>query len=421
MKLDSYSFLKSVSILLSGTLIAQLISVSLSPVISRYYGPEENAYLGLFLKITTLAATLFTARLELTLPLEKKNHYAFGIYQFSFRLSAILSLLTFAVIAVYLCLTSSSLEEILFLITIPIGIFAVSFFNLGNNWELRLENYGTISKANVTLSLTSNLLKIGGGIVSGHFMMLVGSTLIAYIASSIAFANRFLTEYKTKILSHRSKRTKLLIKSNKDFYTYNLFHVILDLTREMILATFLWIYFSREDFGSYEFSFRMMKLPIVLIATAMSQVFFRKAQKLLQQHIELKKMTYKTLLISILISLLPFAAIFLFGKEIFTFVFGDKWVQAGEIAEIIAPWMFVNFVFTPLSFIPILLNQQKQYFWLNMILFIIFIIFGWIAVVQAMEFNFFIYGLTFLQGGFLLLMILWFLNQIPKKTTQLEA
>ena len=48
-------FLKSVLVLTSGTVLAQLISLIATPIISRYFGPEQNAYLGLFLKITSVS------------------------------------------------------------------------------------------------------------------------------------------------------------------------------------------------------------------------------------------------------------------------------------------------------------------------------------------------------------------------------
>ena len=88
----SKSFLKSFSILFTGTVLAQIISYSVVPIITRQYSPDESAYLGLFLRITALGAAIATARLELAFPIEKEKHHAFGIFRFSIRFSALISL-----------------------------------------------------------------------------------------------------------------------------------------------------------------------------------------------------------------------------------------------------------------------------------------------------------------------------------------
>lgn len=414
MKNESISFVKSVSVLLSGTFLAQLISIAFLPLISRIYGPEENAYLGLFLKITTLAATLSTARLELVLPTEKLKHYAFGVYQFSFYLSSFISFICFAFLVIYIGFTNHTTEDIFFLLSIPIGILLISFFNLGNNWELRSENYRSISFASILLSLTTNAFKIIGGLFSGHFLFLIGATLFGYIAASFKFIRRYFSERNKKILSYKSKRTKLIVKENKNFYTYNLFHVVIDLSRDMIIASFIWMYFSKLDFGSYEFAFRMMKLPIVFLATAMSQVFFRKAKDVIKDPRALKNMTQKTIFYSFLIGVLPFTIVFFYSEEIFVFIFGNKWAEAGRIAQFLCPWLFLNFLFTPVSFLPILLNKQKDYFWINLVALIFILFFGIFAFYNKLDFSTCILGLSFLQGFLLFILILWFIFQIKK-------
>lgn len=407
MKFQATTFIKSAGILITGTVLAQVISLVSIPVISRIFGPEENAYLGLFLKITTLAATLFTARLEMVLPIEKKQHYAFGIYQFSLRLSLIFSGISLGILLLYASFYSEDLTQLAFILFIPFGIFIISFFNLGNSWELRHENYKAISSASVLLSLFSNGFKILGGLVFGSYLVLIVATIIAYIIASIGFFKSFLLEFKSKILSHKSKRTKYLVKENRDFYTFNLFHVIIDLTKDILLATFLWMYFSKLDYGSYEFSFRIMRIPIALIGVAMSQVYFRKAQYYSNNPRELERMTIKTLLISTW-SVIPFGVIFFYGQEVFTFVFGEQWAQAGKIAELISPWLFFNFLMTPISYIPIIFKKQKAYFWINVVFLFVLIIFGTYSLFLNFDLMDFLKGILITHVVCFMGLITWF-------------
>ncbi len=415
MKFVKNDFIKSVSVLITGTFLAQLISILASPIISRIYGPEENAYLGLFLKITTLIATISTARLELVIPIEKNKHYAFGIYQFSVYLSLLIAVICFVLITVFSIISSQKFDDLLFLITIPIGILMVAFFNLGNSWELRHENYRSISVASIILSLVSNGIKIGGGLLFGHFLILIGATIIGYFSASFSFLKSFVVEKKSKLLTYKSKRTKTLLKQNQDFYTYNLFHVLLDLSRDMLIVSFIWTQFGKADFGSYEFSFRMMKLPIVFIGAALSQVFFRKAKDLVNSPIELKRMMLKTVFYTFILGIIPFTLLYFFGEEIFTFIFGKDWKVAGEIAEIISIWLFMNFIFTPISFVPILLNKQKIYFWINFIFLFLILFLGFYFFIGNINFENCILSFSMLNIIYFIVLLVWFYKLLVNK------
>ena len=50
----------------------------------------------------------------------------------------------------------------------------------------------------------------------------------------------------------------------------------------------------------------------------------------------------------------------MFFPEIFGFIFGDKWIEAGRFAQIILPWIFMVSLVMPLSFIPDLYKQQRR-------------------------------------------------------------
>ena len=49
----------------------------------------------------------------------------------------------------------------------------------------------------------------------------------------------------------------------------------------------------------------------------------------------------------------------IFAPEIFGFIFGEKWIEAGRYAQIILPWIFMVSLVMPLSFIPDLYKKQR--------------------------------------------------------------
>ena len=79
-KLNS-DFAKSVTTLVSGTVLSQLIVFALSPLISRLYSPEESANFSIYARIILFVSTIARARFESALALPKRNEHAFSLYR----------------------------------------------------------------------------------------------------------------------------------------------------------------------------------------------------------------------------------------------------------------------------------------------------------------------------------------------------
>ncbi|MFM7683907.1 MAG: hypothetical protein ACKO7P_14370, partial [Bacteroidota bacterium] len=51
----------------------------------------------------------------------------------------------------------------------------------------------------------------------------------------------------------------------------------------------------------------------------------------------------------------------------FSFVFGSQWAFSGRLSEIMTPWLWVNFIISPLSVIPLVLGKQRSFFMIGLI------------------------------------------------------
>jgi O-antigen/teichoic acid export membrane protein len=65
------------------------------------------------------------------------------------------------------------------------------------------------------------------------------------------------------------------------------------------------------------------------------------------------------------LSIVPFTIIYFFGQHLFVFVFGDQWLESGKLSEIMAPWLMLNFISSPLTIIPLVLEKQKMFFFIS--------------------------------------------------------
>ena len=88
MKIKNNEFLKSVMVLTSGTVIAQIISYLITPLLTRIYSTEEMGDLGVYMRAVGFISALATARYELSLPLPKNDKHSFILYRLSLKIAS---------------------------------------------------------------------------------------------------------------------------------------------------------------------------------------------------------------------------------------------------------------------------------------------------------------------------------------------
>ena len=373
-RLKKSDFLNSILILISGTVIAQIISYSLSPIISRIYSPEEMSYLSLLTRIVSFFAVIATARYEIAFPLPKRDEHAFSLYKTSFYIMIIVVFFSvFSVLIIDLFdLLNSVLDPILYFI--PFGILFLAFNSQGLNWAIRMKDLRAISLSKILQSTFNSVLGVVFGFLSFGYVGLIYAFLIGVLVSNIPFWKVFYSTKNHMKIFKLKGRNYATLKSYSDFPKINLPHILMDLTKELFIAFYLIYSFDKEVLGLYDFSYRMLRLPIAIIGASISQVLFKKAADLMNEGKSIYILVRKTVILLFLISIIPFGTLFLFGEEIFSFVFGENWKEAGRFSEIMAPWLMMNFIVSPISQIPTVLGRQKSFFYMSLFITLFLII-----------------------------------------------
>jgi teichuronic acid exporter len=349
-------------VIASGTLIAQVIGLVLAPILTRLYTPEVMGEFSVYFRIVTFIGTVATARYELSIPLPKSDFHSFQIYRMSLRIALITTLITCLGVFIYLIFNELTLESLFMGVTVVAGIFFLVFFNLGTSWAIRIKAFRHISFSKIANSGVMNLLRVGFGFFAPNVFSLIVSFVVSFAIGSIFFLKDFMSNAKLPVNRASSKKMRVLSKIYIDFPRVNLPHALTDTARDVILAMLVVEYFSTEVYGSFDHSLRMLRLPLILIGAAIGQVFYNKATELKNQYKPMLPFVNKTFFVLSCLSLLPFMLIFFWGKPIFTFVFGSDWALSGQISEVIAPWLMLNFIASPFTFLPLIFNEQKHFF-----------------------------------------------------------
>ncbi|SFT76788.1 Membrane protein involved in the export of O-antigen and teichoic acid [Lishizhenia tianjinensis] len=358
---------KSVVLLTSGTVLAQVISLGLQPVIARLFTPDEMGELGYFLRWATFISSIATARYEMAIPLPKNKSHGFQLFRAALRISlySMLAVLTCGLL--YSLLGERDLEFQFFIIALAAASFGIIFRTLGTNWALTNKAFKRITASKITESLGMNGFRIFAGLLGFGVPGLIIATILGIFSSAIVFILDFFKIKGRDEFQNSKKKQFVLLKEYKDYPKVNLPHVILDTGRDLLLAILMKEYFDIFTYGNYDMSFRMLKIPLALVGGSIGQVFFQRCSESFANKQAIYPLLKKTTLVLTGLSILPFATVFFFGEEIFSFVLSERWSFSGEISEVLAPWLMVNFIISPVSTIPLVIKKQKIFFWLGLL------------------------------------------------------
>ena len=368
-------FLASIITLMSGTVIAQALPILLSPWLSRIYTPENFATMALILPVISIGALISTLRLDVAIVIPKEDDEALQLMISAFFINISITLFSLIIITILILF---GISEIIFpklnpylLWTVPMGIFSIGIYQILNFWSTRCKTYrnNAISKivqSSITLiiSITIGYLIIGPegliiGFVVGYFC---GSFVLLYRLRGII--------NKATIASFNKILFKNIIKKYRNFVFINTPHSILDIVVDQGIIYLMKVYFTEKVLGSFAFAYRYIRAPISIATSSIYQVFYEQASKLVAESKDIRPLMFKIQKNLFLIGIFPFIFIFIFTPQLFAFVFSENYRQAGEIARYLLPWIFMNYLVSPISAITLIFNKQKQALMITIIDFI---------------------------------------------------
>ena len=345
---------------MTGTTVAQAIPIAISPILTRIYTPEDFGIFALYISVASLLSVIATGRYELAIMLPKKEDEARHLLFLSLMISFVISLTALLFITLFnrqITVLLGAPEVSNWLYLIPFSVLMTGIYQSLNYWSNRNKAYHRLAKNRVLQSSTTAFgnLSLGfSGMGSGG---LISSSLLGQGVATL-FLGRSISKEISPFFSKIKKiRLLALVRRYKKFPIFNLPNALIDGVRLSGINILIANLFTVAMLGQFSFAWKMLQLPVSLLGKSLSQVFFQKIAE--TPKAALHHLVQKFLFKSTLLALLPFLGIYFFATDIFTFVFGKEWKVSGEIASILAPWLYLNFLSAPLSNVLIVLNRQE--------------------------------------------------------------
>lgn len=361
--LPSSEFGKNVSTLVAGTAIAQCLTLLSTPVLSRLYDPEEFAVFALFTAASAIIGVVAAGRYELAIVLPEDDADGKALTKTAFRIVLFMAMITLGLTFAFDLAGGADITPLFskWFYLLSVSVLSVGAYGVYNYWSTRIKSFRFNAYARVFTALVSVIISIYGGWAGWGFSgLILGLTVGQATGATILFFNY--RSSSRNIPDHASHKRRELAKFHGDFPRINSPHALLDSIQDNGVIFVLTSFFTQTIIGLYSFSFRILKAPVGLIGAAFHQVFFQRLSAAYHRGENLQKEVLSVYIKLALIGLPGFFGLFLFTPEIFGFAFGEKWIDAGHITRILIPWLFLNFIVSPVSCVTLIYQKQKMAF-----------------------------------------------------------
>ena len=363
------TWVRAVSTLSFSALVAQSLILLATPILSRLYNPEDFAALALFMAIYLIVGVAANLKYDQAIMLPKHNGESRTVFLLGLTTSIIvgLTLLFLLFLSFYFLGTIKNLPSYSFLsMGCLMGVIFSSYL-CSNVMLNRREEYSRLAKIPVFQNILIVILAFALAFSNSQSGLIIAQALGITIATLISlYFNR---EYLLRGWS-LSKMIGVM-KTYSANPKFLLPPALLDSVSQYLPLFLILMYFDSFIGGQFAMSWRIMMIPMALIGVSISQVFFQRFSAQKDDLIGKKRELIKTWKVLAFIGLPPLMLLLFFGEEIFIYVLGAKWSEAGILATLLAPMFYVRLIFGPTSTGFMILGMQRYVFWYGSIMLIL--------------------------------------------------
>lgn len=358
-EITNSTFLKNTTLIITGNVIAQLLSIIFVPIKSRLYGPELFGEFGIFTATINIVNGLVCLGLISAIVSPEEDREASAIYKV-----CLISCTTFAIVLLVLALILSPVFKVInvsanyYLICILMGVFLVV-----NNWASMTYIWGNRQKAYKLLMYNPIIGQVVNFTVVICFALLEAKSvgLIAgAIISQLVIVIHLLRHLNPMDFKHSINDFKFILHKYKDFPMYQMPSNFLKGFGAQFPIIIMGFYFGAKFVGHYNMGQSLLYVPITLVGSAMGQVHFKQATDIYNNGRDVGEFTYKVVKGILYIAFVPLLMCGVFGEWIFKFFLGAQWGLAGNIAQIRSfELLFVSMMYS-VSYILVVLKKQNM-------------------------------------------------------------
>jgi len=338
-------FVRNVIVLAGGTALAQLLTVSFSPVVTRLYTPHDFGLLSVYTSILSMLAIVGCWSYEQAIPLPRDDESAAGLTVLSLSIVAVMSV----VIAVALWFAGDFMLETINardllpqMFLLPIGLFVLSFYQTLSYWAVRRQSYGVLARTKVSQSIGQVTVQVGAGLLHRGLVGLIIGDIVGRASGGIALARILVRETAS---SFRSVSPGGLKQVAIRYRRFPLFSTGSGLLTGMgaIAPIVLSTYYGTQVAGYVALSQVFIGTPLALLSVSVGRVYLGESARISKGDAAAQIRLFRKIVVNMVSVVAPGIVVaVILAPWAVPFVFGRQWEASVPFFQVLAPsFMFL--------------------------------------------------------------------------------
>ncbi len=362
--LSQRPLLQKVATLAGGTAIAQGLTIAAAPLLSRLYTPEDFGSLAVYASLLSMLGLAASGRYELAIALPSEEVEARAVAGVAF------SLLATSVVILTAGLTAIDVVEAApfyswlepfwpYRWLLPPGVLGLGAWQILQAWTLRQQAYGVIASTRMRQSVGGVTTGVTGGWLLPAAWGLVAGQVVQQTFGAFRLGRFFAgpDSFRRAAFPGRA-RWRQAQRTYFRFASLSTGAGLLNLSAVALPPLIIAAYYDSGVTGSFNFAFRIVSLPMMLIGIAMSQVFFGEAAAQDREGNRDASLLFRKVVRHMAPPAVALALAGLTAPWVFPLVFGAEWRQAGVFATFLAVSCTAQLIVSPISALAILRQRQ---------------------------------------------------------------
>ena len=345
------SFARNVATLAGGQSVAILIPILAAPVLGRLYLPQDYGLLAAYMSISVVASAIGNWQLSHAIVVEGRDDRAWALVRVCVWTSAATATATLLIplIAQLLPLKSRGLGLLAdWLWLVPVAAFMGGVTAALTALANRFGNYRTMAAIQVAAALATTAVSIGLGVLgyagSGLLFGLLAGQLVAFVGYGGYWLRAARSAPETTVAMSRA-----LLRRHRNFAIYTTPTGFIEQISFNAPVYALSLIGAPAMIGLLARARQLLALPATVTGNAVGQVFQQRAAADLAREGSCRRIFVRTFLMLVGLGLPPTILLALAAPSLFEIYLGPNWRDAGEVARILAPMLFLQLVCSPLS------------------------------------------------------------------------
>jgi O-antigen/teichoic acid export membrane protein len=345
-KITAAMSVRATGTLMGGTLVAQLFTVAISPILSRMYDAHDFGVFGMYIALSNIGLVIGTAKYETAIVSATDEREAFLLRRLCLLIAVTLSALLLLVLTLDRATGArlagaASLASLVWLL--PLALLLLAIFQVQTFSLIRAERFRSLAAMRTARSVVSGVAQLlmsawplaGAGLVVGQLLGQLAAVL------GLSSARRSTQEHDASHTGVRREELLAVARANSRFPRFELPQGLLSTFSQQLPVFALTALFNAAAAGLYVMAYRVLVFPVQLVGQSTRQVLLQRVSAAVRARDPVLPILKSSMTVLAGAGIVPTIVLMVFAGDLFAFFLGAEWRQGGAYAAALAPWLAV--------------------------------------------------------------------------------